>query len=103
MTTRKNERDVICLSWPAEFLHICLYGTQKVTYRKPRVALNNANEALFPIFVIVFIGCFGYAVAVNNQNVPREQSGFLNVAWPIEKQSQHSRCTRQALYGSVGV
>lgn len=52
MATCKNERDVVCLSRPAEFLHICLNDGQKLMHRQTPVALHQCDEASFAVFTI---------------------------------------------------
>ena len=102
MATRDDHRDVVCLGRPTEFLYACLNSDQEFICRQVPISLQELGEANFAILFPLGIWYLGYSVCANYQEVPWVQLFLLDRAFPIAKQPHHSRCARQAAYGSIG-
>ncbi len=62
MGTRDDQRDVVCLSGPAEFLHALLNRGQDFIHRQAPIFLDELGEPHFAILLTLWIRCLGHSV-----------------------------------------
>src|SRR5215467_6126966 len=103
MTTRNDQRDVICLRRHAKCFHTYLNRPHEFIDRQVSFCLNERGESDFAILFSLRIRCLSDSVCANHQEIPWKQIYFLDVALPFEKQSEHGCCACQMLFLAIRV
>ena len=62
MGTRDDQGDVVCLSGPTEFLHLCLNNGQEFIHRQAPIFSDELDEPHFAILLTLWIRCLGHSV-----------------------------------------